>query len=160
LGASLSAGRENGISVSGKYRFTDAPATFNLAFGGSATLADHSDSAVDLYLVGTQAFPLNAKTNSALLGTVGVHFINEDSDNTLRPFIGAEYPLGHHTQLAGEYQLRDGNAFKSPLTSVVIRHRLTPVLIGQVGITNSDSFETTRGYHPFIGAQYTFTKGY
>lgn len=159
MGVAFSSGLVDGISVSAKYRFTDAPAKFNLAGGGSITFANHDQTALDLYLVGTQAFNLHTKSNSALLGTFGVHFVNLKDDNTIRPFIGAQYPLGRHTQLAAEFQLKDGNLFKDPITSVVLRHQITSALTAQIGMSNATGFGATGDYRPFIGAQYTFNKG-
>jgi len=158
IGASLSSGDDNGISISAKYRFTSGPSRFNLAAGGALTAANHQDTAIDLYLVGTEAFPLGGQSSRPLLGTFGVHFVNIGSDNTLRPFIGAQYPIGPRSELGAEFQLRDGNFFHSPLTSVVLRHKFTSAWAGQVGVTNATGYGTTSGYHPFLGAQFTFTQ--
>jgi hypothetical protein len=158
VGASLSVGIVDGLSVSGKYRFTEAPAKFNIAGGASLTLANHDETAMDLYLVGTQTFTLNTETNKVLLGTFGVHFINANDDNTLQPFIGAQYPIGKNTQLAAEYQFKDGNIFKKPLTSVVFRHRFTPSWTGQIGLSNATGFGATGDSRLFVGAQYTFAQ--
>jgi hypothetical protein len=155
FGASLSTGIVDGISASAKYRFTDDHARFNLAGGGSLTLANHSDTAVDLYIVGTQAVSVGSESHPLLL-SLGLHFFNLNSDNTLRPFIGAQLPLGHHTELGAEYQLKKGDLFKEPLTSVVLRHSFTRIWAAQVGISNATGFGSTADYRPFIGAQYTF----
>lgn len=159
MGAALSAGIVDGISVSAKYRLTDTPAKFNMAAGGSLTLANHDETAVDLYLVGTQSFVVNTESGKALLGTFGVHFVSANDDNTLRPFIGAQYPLGNKTELAAEYQVKDGNIFKKPLTSVVLRQQLSSEWTGQIGMSNATGFGATGDYRLFFGAQYLFTHG-
>lgn len=162
VGASLSTGIVDGISVSAKYRFTGRDQRFNLAGGASLTLANHSETAVDLYLVGTQAISLSNESRKPLLVTFGVHFFdaNGDSgdDRTLRPFIGAQYPLGSRTELGAEYQLAKSDLFKDPLASVVLRHSFTRAWAGQIGISNATGFQSTRDYRPFIGAQYIFSK--
>ena len=163
VGASVSLGEANGFSLGGKYRLTDPQSAFNMAVGGSFTLTNNDSSQtnndtslLDMYLVGTQAFAFGPDMNRALLGTLGVHFIKTSDDNTIRPFIGAQLPLGNHTQLAAEYQVSDGNLFVKPLTSVVVRHRLNPQWTGQVGWTNATGFGATRDYRLFIGTQYNF----
>ncbi len=162
LGASLSTGIVDGLSVSGKYRFTDGNSRFNLAGGASLTLANHSETAIDLYLVGTQAVTIDSASSKPLLVTFGVHFLSangdDGNDHTLRPFIGAQYPLGRHTELGAEYQLAKSDFFKDPLTSVVLRHAFSNTWAAQVGISNATGFQSTRDYRPFIGAQYTFMK--
>ena len=152
VGVSLSTGAVDGISISGKYRFTDGPASFNLAGGGSITLANHDSTVLDLYLVATQSFSVNPQSGKAMLGTFGVHFVNVRGDNTLRPFIGAQFPLGTQTELAAELQFNSGD----PIASAVIRHQLSTSITGQIGITNATGFGDTRSGRVFIGAQYAF----
>ena len=159
VGASFSAGVVTGGSVSAKYRFTDDQTTFNLAAGGAFTVATGDDTAVDLYLVGTQAFNIGAASGRSLLGTFGVHFFSLNSDNTLRPFIAAQLPLGNRTQLEAEYQVKGGSLFADPLTSVAIRQKFNPSWSGQAGISNADGFGTSRSYRLFLGALYTFGAG-
>lgn len=156
LGASLSTGIVDGLSVGGKYRFTDAHAAFNLAAGGSLTLANHDETGVDLYLVGTQGIALSSEARKLLL-SFGVHFISFEGDHTMRPFIGGQYPLGSRTEIGAEYELKDSDLFKSPMTSVVLRHKFTRTWAAQLGISNATGFGATKDYRPFIGAQYTFS---
>jgi len=158
VGASLSTGITDGISISSKYRFTDPQSTFNLAAGGSLTLANHDQTAVDLYLVGTQAFSRGKTSVNPILGTFGVHFITENSDNTLRPFVGVQCPIGNNTQVAAEYQLKDGTFYQKPLTSVVLRHYFTTDWSAQIGVTNGTGFGSTTEVRPFVGVQYNFTQ--
>ena len=157
LGAALSTGYSDGLNVSGKYRFTDAHANFNLAAGAAVTLANHNQTGVDVYLVGTEGITLTNEERKLLL-SFGVHFISFESDNTMRPFIGAQLPLGSHTEVGAEYQIADGDLFKAPLTSVELRHRFSRIWAAQVGYSNATGFGSTHSYRPFIGAQYTFTQ--
>lgn len=159
MGASLSVGIVDGVNVSTKYRITDGQGKFNMAAGGALTLANHDQTALDLYLVGTQAFSLGNASSNPLLGSFGLHFVNLNDDNTLRPFIGVQIPLGNYTQLAAEYQFKDGSIFIKPLTSVVLRQQLTPAWTGQVGVSNATGFGATGDTRLFVGAQYTFTAG-
>ncbi|MHB9106285.1 MAG: hypothetical protein ACYDCO_04450 [Armatimonadota bacterium] len=159
IGASLSSGIVDRVSFSAKYRFTDDPARFNLASGGSLTLAENDETALDLYLVATQSFNLHTESGNRLLGTFGVHFVKVEDDDSLRPFIGVQYALGNWTEIAAEYQLKDGNLFEKPLASVVLRQQLTPALSGQIGLSNATGFGATGDVRLFVGAQYTFTQG-
>jgi len=163
VGASVSLGEANGFSLSGKYRLTDPQSAFNLALGGSFTLTNNNNSQtnndtsiLDMYLVGTQAFAFGPDSHRAFLGTFGAHFVKTSDDNTIRPFIGAQLPLGDHTQLGAEYQVSGGNLFVKPLTSVVLRHRMNPQWSGQVGWSNATGFGATRDYRLFLGTQYNF----
>lgn len=158
IGASFSTGVTEGVSISGKYQLTDPYSEFNLAGGGSVILADNSDTLLDLFLVASRSFAVGSESGKKLLGTFGVHFINFHDDNTLRPFIGAQYPLGENTEIAAEYQFSKGNIFASPLASVVLRHGITPSLTGQVGFSNASGYGSTNESRLFIGAAYTFNK--
>jgi len=160
VGASLTAGNTNGGSISAKYRITDDVSRFNFAAGASLTFDNHTDNVLDAYLAATQAFATVTDARHPILGTLGVHLINVNSDNTLRPFVGVQIPMGNRTQLGAEYQLKGGDLFTDPLTSVVLRHNFDQAWTGQVGATNAigGGSGDTHTYRLFIGAQYTFAK--
>jgi len=165
VGASLASGIVDGVGITAKYRLTDDPGRFTLAGGGSLTLADQDKTALDLYLVGTQAFTVRTDSDNPLLCTFGIHFVDLDNDNTLRPFFGAQLPLSDATRLIAEYQPKGGNIFKDPLTSVVLRHQFTSTWTCQAGLTNATGYGGTLGgtsgtiLRPFVGAQFDFTQG-
>ena len=163
FGASLSAGDTDGGSVTAKYRVTDGQSNFDLAVGGSLTFAEKSrgTNVADVYLMGTQAFTSTIESRNPILGTVGVHFIEQSSVNTIQPFIGAEIPLENYSQLVAEYQFKDTRLFHSPLSSAALRrHQFTPAWSGQLGLTNATGYyNSTHKYHIFVGTQFAFNFG-
>ena len=109
-----------------------------------------------LYGVVSTTVQAGTATEPAISGAVGVNYTAGRNagrnQNTLRPFISmsADFPGGF--SLTGEMQLNDDDYDYKPLSSLVARYQITPLMSAQLGVTNAQmGFFGGRAHDLFVG---------
>lgn len=156
-GAAVTAGHDTSFGVTGKFLTPIAIGGFAWALGASfVTGSGDAGDGTQIFATGTRPFG-GGTAGTQLLGTIGVNFTDIASLDGIRPFVGAQWRLGHGTELASEFMLKTGD-FDRSVFSLLARQRFSDQIVGQLGITNAVGFTTTNSHDLFLGLNYAFGK--
>ena len=159
VGGALILGEDTGFTIGAKYKLYTIPRSFSWAVGGAINGADHRQSGSQWYVVATKPISSRRVSGSSMQGSLGLNYTDTQAGNGIRPFLNVQLFFGTDTEISGEYQFKNGDAFGEAITSAVFRQRLSGRLTGEIGLTNADGFTGRDDTDVFAGVAYTFSTG-
>ncbi len=141
------------LGVNGKLRMGTMLGGFNWALGAAVSTGGDANG-WQIYATGTRPIPWGSASGATLLGTIGLSLTDIDTASAVRPFVGAQLQLGGGTEIGGEFVFETGD-FTESITSLLVRHRFSDYISGQVGFTNAFGFTGNQDHDLFIGLAFT-----
>jgi len=161
----LNSDQSNAWGVNAKYLLPIKLADMPWAVGASyLNFPDWSETFTQVYFVGSKAFTEASAGMPGFNGTIGVNWTQDDwdfgTDDAIRLYAGLEAIFANNLSVAGEFQTKNEDVDDNAIWSLVARYPFTPVLTGQVGVTNAfGPFGWFDDSHVFAGASYAFGMG-